>query len=88
MTTVDLLFSVAHSIATPNDKHTTTNSFIPNGVQLPCNSQGFDRIPTDGVNRTAASGHHLSRRPGIGQTLVPVSHLGTELFRRGLQPIE
>src|SRR6516225_7437038 len=63
MTTVVLLFSVAHSIATPNDTYTRRRSHLPCGAQGTCEALGLGKIAGQGEDGASATRHLLARRP-------------------------
>src|SRR6059058_3918657 len=57
MTTVVLLFSVAHSIATPNGKDTPSSPLLPCRVKGACDAQGLARVTAQGEHGGAAAAH-------------------------------
>src|SRR6516225_1324343 len=63
MTTAVLLFSVAHSIATPNDQDTHPVPFLPNGTQGVRQSQGLLGRTAQGEDAAAAAAHQPPRGP-------------------------
>src|SRR5437588_6714194 len=67
MTTVVLLFSVAHSNATPNDKDTRPVPDIRSGSQSTSDPQGFRRTAAQGEHRRTAATHQLPGRMEVGQ---------------------
>src|SRR5579885_1228499 len=77
MTTAVLLFSVAHSIATPNDTDTRRAGLLPCGVQGACNAQGLAGMAAQGEHGAAAAGHQPSRGPQAVQAGTQAGHGGT-----------
>src|ERR1700681_3120738 len=82
MTTVVLLFSVAHSNATPNDMDSQLAVFLPKGGQTACDAPGSLRRPAQSETRAAAAGHQSPGRPQSGQPFPQAPHFGAEPFGR------
>src|SRR3954468_15428637 len=57
MTTVVLLFSVAHSIATPNNQDTPPPPLLPCGVEGARDTQGLAGVAAQGEHGGAAAAH-------------------------------
>src|SRR3954468_13853697 len=57
MTTVVLLFSVAHSIATPNDTDTCPVPLLPYEAQGTCDTQGLCAIAAQAEDGSPAAAH-------------------------------
>src|SRR5262245_5157701 len=77
ITTVVLLFSVAHSNATPNQEQSGQppgpaaggTLLLGNAAQPLGQAQRFRMIVTQGEHTTAAAAHELARRVQVGQPL-------------------
>src|SRR5919199_6249683 len=70
MTTVVLLCSVAHSIATPNDTDAGRVPAFPGGAHGPRHPQGLAGVAAQRVHGGPAAAHQLARRPQAGQPAV------------------
>src|SRR5207302_1453559 len=87
MTTAVLLFSVAHSIATPNDRHTQPGPGLPRRTQGTCEAVSLPGAATQAEDGRAAAAHQQSRRPQLSQPGVQAGHVGTQALGHWLQPI-
>src|SRR5262245_21645614 len=88
MTTSVLLWTVAHSIATPNGMDTGRTAFVLNGCRGPRNVHGIDGIVGKGKHRAAGTRHQhpCGRLPP--QSLPRQLHVGAQSPRRLLEPVE
>src|SRR4051794_32639129 len=81
MTTGVLLFSVAHSIATPNHTNTSDGPVILVGAHGPRDAQGVEGVTGQGEDRAAATTHqdpgrHKARQPPPQDTDSRAERLG------------
>src|SRR5947199_1320017 len=82
MTTVVLLFSVAHSIATPNDQDTRRAPFLPNGAPGTREEQGLLGRTAQGKDGTATPTHQPPGGTQAGESPAQLGHRGAQPFGR------
>src|SRR5262245_34539266 len=93
ITTADLLFSVAHSNATPYEEQLAPHGAGPGRFprqarrQLVREPAGLRVVAAEGEDAAAAAAHQLAGRAQPGQALPPLGHFAAQPLRRFLQAV-